>query len=157
MKNTKRFIIFLCLTIFWIMFIFSFSMQTGEQSSQISGGIVSQVLAVFGLGDFVYADILETVIRKIAHFSEYTVLGILASLMIRETNCKRPVLSPWVIGALVACCDETIQLFSNGRSGQVTDVMLDSAGVLFGCVVVWKFFTRYAKDDKNVPYTNHKK
>lgn len=137
MKNTKRFSIFLLLTILWIMFIFSFSMQTGEQSSQISGGIVSRVLAALGLGDFAYADLLETVIRKVAHFTEYSVLGVVMSLMIRETKCTKLVLTPWAIGALVACCDETIQLFSSGRSGQITDVMLDSAGVLFGCVMVW--------------------
>ena len=35
-------------------------------------------------------------------------------------------------GVLTALADETIQIFSPGRSSQVTDVWLDSAGVLAG-------------------------
>ena len=33
---------------------------------------------------------------------------------------------------LVASMDETIQLFVSGRSGQMSDVMLDSVGALVG-------------------------
>ena len=42
---------------------------------------------------------------------------------------------PMLGGVLTALTDETIQLFSDGRSGQVTDVWLDSAGVLTGILV----------------------
>lgn len=137
MKYNKRFFLFLGLTILWILFIFSFSMQTGEESSEISGGIVERIVALIFSSNFQHADMLEHLIRKAAHFTEYFILGVFASLTVRETKCKRQFFAPWMIGTLVACCDETIQLFSNGRSGQVTDVMLDSAGVLCGCVVLY--------------------
>ena len=39
-------------------------------------------------------------------------------------------------GVLIALSDETIQLFVEGRSGQITDEWLDSAGVLFGLLCV---------------------
>ncbi len=37
---------------------------------------------------------------------------------------------------LVAAMDETIQLFVSGRSGQITDVLLDSVGALVGIAIV---------------------
>ena len=43
--------------------------------------------------------------------------------------------------------DETIQLFTEGRSGQVDDVWLDVAGVCFGtlCMVIfWKMLCVFA-------------
>ncbi|MEG0566546.1 MAG: VanZ family protein, partial [Hungatella sp.] len=36
----------------------------------------------------------------------------------------------------VPFCDETIQLYVEGRSGQVSDVWLDVVGVVFGTIVV---------------------
>lgn len=137
MKTNKQFIIYSSLTILWTLIIFSFSLQTGEESSQVSGGIVSWIVTTICPAGFPYAELLETLIRKGAHFAEYFILGVLVALTIRETKCTKKVLAPWILGTLVACADETIQLFSNGRSGQLTDVMLDSAGVLFGCVMVW--------------------
>lgn len=35
-------------------------------------------------------------------------------------------------GGLIACIDETLQLFSFGRSGQMTDVVIDTCGVILG-------------------------
>lgn len=81
-------------------------MQTGEESSQISGGIVKQIVALLFSADFQYADLLEHLIRKTAHFTEYFVLGVLTSLTIREIKSNRRILLPWIIGTVVACCDE---------------------------------------------------
>ena len=41
-----------------------------------------------------------------------------------------------VLCTLSAMADETVQLFVPGRSGQVTDVLLDSAGALAGIIFV---------------------
>ena len=38
-------------------------------------------------------------------------------------------------GFLIPFVDETLQLFTEGRSGQISDVWLDCAGVLFGTVL----------------------
>ena len=38
----------------------------------------------------------------------------------------------WAAGALYACTDEIHQMQTAGRTGQWTDVMLDSGGVLAG-------------------------
>ena len=125
----------MCLTVAWIIFIFSFSMQSGEESSQISGGIVSQVLAVLFPQGFAYAEQLEFFIRKLAHFTEYFILGVLVLQTLKQTKCTKQVIVGVLICVLVASCDETIQLFSGGRSGKLADVVLDSVGAWCGVVV----------------------
>ena len=129
-----KLIIYTCLTIAWILFIFSFSMQSGEESSQISGGIVSQVLAIVFPQGFAYAEQLEFLIRKLAHFAEYFVLGVLVLQTLKQTRCPRQVIVGLLICVLVASCDETIQLFSGGRSGKIADVVLDSVGAWCGMI-----------------------
>ena len=124
----KNFVAFLCLTIIWILLIFSFSMQSGEDSSQTSGGIVSMLVEILFPQGFAYAEQLEFFIRKLAHFTEYFVLGVLVLQTLKRTKCPKQVLVSLVICVLVASCDETIQLFSGGRSGKVVDVLLDSVG-----------------------------
>jgi len=73
-------------------------------------------------------------VRKLAHFCEYTLEGFLLMLCMRVYSRRplRHITVPMLAGVLTALTDETIQLFSEGRSSQVTDVWLDSAGVLAG-------------------------
>lgn len=56
---------------------------------------------------------------------------------------------PWLIAALYAASDEIHQLFVPGRSGQLSDVILDSAGALAGVavftVICWLINCRKAK------------
>ena len=47
---------------------------------------------------------------------------------------------PWAAGTFYAGTDEFHQLFVPGRSGQITDVILDSCGVLTGVLVMGLFF-----------------
>ena len=123
-------------SILWIMVIFSFSLQSGEESGKLSGGIVAWFVGLFFSEDFEHLELVHFFIRKGAHFTEYFILGNLLSLTVREAKWKKVLLAPWLMGTMVACCDETIQLFSDGRAGQITDVMLDSSGVLTGCVIL---------------------
>lgn len=43
------------------------------------------------------------------------------------------------LGGLIACIDETLQLFSFGRSGQMTDVVIDTCGVILGVAAAYVF------------------
>ena len=45
---------------------------------------------------------------------------------------RKEMFLPWLIAALYAASDEIHQLFVPGRSGQLSDVILDSAGALAG-------------------------
>lgn len=131
-QENCKLIIYICLAILWIFFIFAFSMQSGEESSQISGGIVSMLIGLFFPHDFAYIGQLEFFIRKLAHFAEYFVLGVLVLQTLKQTKCPKQVLVSLVICVLVASCDETIQLFSGGCSGKIADVVLDSVGAWCG-------------------------
>ena len=136
MKQNSKLSKLTLLSIVWIIVIFSFSLQSGEESGELSGGIVAWIVGLFFPEDFTHIELVHFLVRKAAHFTEYFILGGLLSLTIREAKWNRVMLAPWVMGTLVACCDETIQLFSEGRAGQITDVMIDSSGVLTGCAVL---------------------
>ena len=142
LKKTSKLTKLIAITLIWIVVIFSFSLQNGDESGKLSGGIVAWLVEVVFPEDFAHVELVHFLVRKAAHFTEYFILGVLISLTVREAKWSRPLLKAWALGTCVACCDETIQLFSDGRAGQVTDVMLDSSGVLTGCVilVLWLLF-----------------
>ena len=102
-----------------IAFIFSNSMQVAEASSGASGRVLV---------------LMQRVLRRLGHFCEYGLEGFLLMLCMRvySRHPLRHISVPVLGGVLTALTDETIQLFSSGRSSQVTDVWLDSAGVLAG-------------------------
>ena len=77
------------------------------------------------------------VIRKCAHFTEYMVLGILAThaFDIGGRRTFDVLLPTAVFLLLIPSIDETIQLFVPGRAGMITDVMIDCCGAMTGVVL----------------------
>lgn len=132
--------IFFILTVGWMILIFLFSARPAELSSQDSsrmGHLVGKIL----VSDYEawpkvqqdrYAEGIDHAVRKTAHFAEYAILGFLLTGAASLGNGWKSFLQPGFTGALYAASDEFHQLFVPGRSGQVSDVMLDSAGVCFG-------------------------
>lgn len=136
-------ILFPALTVFWIGVIFSFSLQTGEGSGSLSWAIVQWFVNYLHVDVIIPPDVFHVLVRKGAHFTEYFILGAFAWLTWREDIlrvCKvrrwMVVLLPILFTALVACCDEGIQLFVSGRAGALTDVLIDTCG---GAAGVWLF------------------
>ena len=125
MKNKGWFILFAL----WSLFIFSNSLLPATESSNISGGLSYTVYEFLNLNlDF---ELFHTFIRKCAHFTEYAILGLFAGFAFKKEYFIKIVL----LCVLVASCDETIQLFVEGRSGQVSDVLIDSIGSLTGILL----------------------
>ena len=79
----------------------------------------------------------DHIVRKMAHFCEYMLEGFLLTLCLRVYTRRfvRHISWPILGGLLTALTDETIQMFSDGRSSQITDVWLDFSGVLTGILV----------------------
>jgi len=75
-------------------------------------------------------------IRKCAHFSEFCILGIFAFSAMRQTKLQKQAIISLGFCALIACADETIQLFIEGRDGKLPDALLDTAGAATGIVLV---------------------
>ena len=119
-----------------IWFIFSNSMAVAQVSSASSGRVLQLMQAALRrLGHPALAQRLtQHVVRKMAHFCEYLLEGFLLMLCMRvySRHPLRHITVPMLGGVLTALTDETIQLYSPGRSSQVTDVWLDSVGVLAG-------------------------
>ena len=138
--------IFAILIIIVCAIIFSFSSQNSEKSSSTSGGIVSKIVNfIVKDGDKVKKEsITNTVtfwVRKMAHFSIYTLLGIFLmneANTFNATNKKRLIVC-LIFGILYAASDEFHQRFVSGRSAEIRDVLIDSSGVLFGCILVIVF------------------
>jgi VanZ family protein len=73
----------------------------------------------------------DLVLRKLAHATEYAVLG---ALLVRATG--RSGLA-FAIGALYAVSDEIHQTLVPGRMGAPLDVAIDAVGVACG-VLLWQ-------------------
>lgn len=142
MKNKR--IIYMLITLMWVGVIFSFSLQPAEVSDQTSMGFgqwlvetflgwISEEVKVMLTERFDYLHIL---LRKFGHFSEFFILGVLSMLTVLQTKVRRKGIIGFMFCVLVASVDETIQLFVVGRSGQITDVLLDSVGAMVGIGVL---------------------
>ena len=144
-KNKKWLIIFSILTICWICVIFSFSLQPADVSSEMSSGLGKMLLETFvpelleELGNMSgeQLGLMHHLLRKCAHFAEYFGLGVLVMITLLQTILKKKIAMGIGLSMLVATVDETIQRFVPGRSGQVTDVLLDTVGASVGIFVVY--------------------
>lgn len=133
MKN-KKIIISWLLLILWMAFIFYMSSCNGNVSSDQSGTIAYVLHNILGIN---YSDKLIFIIRKCAHVSEFFILGILVINLVSKYNVKHIYLISFIICVLYSSSDEFHQLFVSGRSGQVTDVLIDLIGVVLGLLFVF--------------------
>lgn len=144
-KNVLRgILIVLLLCTFHI--IFGFSSQDGEKSGGISkkitGFILEKSSKYNSLEQMKKEEVskrTERIIRKIAHFSIYTLVGfLLMALFSTYESIKRKyqIYISAIIGILYAISDEIHQSFTPGRGPKITDVFIDSLGVFFGMAVI---------------------
>ena len=134
------------LTVAVMVMIFCFSMEDAENSEKRSGIISQQIITVFHPdyeqmdteNQHVIYDRVQHIVRKCAHFTEYMMLGFLLRLCLESWFGHR-IRNRWIAGLIglgagagYACTDELHQLSIDGRSGQWTDVLVDSSGVLVG-------------------------
>lgn len=142
------------ITLLWVMVIFSFSLQPADASSELSLGVGHWMMELLpeAVSDRLLAmpqaqlEFLHTLLRKAGHFSEYFILGMLSTFTVRQMRFERKKTGAFLFCVLVATMDETIQLFVSGRSGQVSDVMLDSVGALGGILFLVFLFSVFKVD-----------
>lgn len=131
-------IVKLIFVILWMTLIFFFSNQKADDSSKLSDGIIVKVANVFMDKDLSTKEkeiILEkytTIVRKTAHFGIYLVLGVLVINLLMEYNIKHVILVSLIVCLLYSVSDEIHQLFIDGRSGELRDIIIDSSGSLLG-------------------------
>lgn len=137
-KSIYRFITTF-LMVGWMVVIFHFSAQPATESSEISGGFCGQLINAvndrFEL-KMSEADILqlsekiEFPVRKMAHMAEYAVLGLFCYLFSKGffVSHEKCTGVSFVLVFLYAAGDELHQRFVPGRSGQFSDVLIDTLG-----------------------------
>ena len=135
----KRKILSWTLVILWMSLIFYFSHQPATESSELSSGITEVIVDMVNIiapnKDILSnQDGINLLIRKAAHFGVYFILGLLVSNGLRYSGVSKHmvIFLALLICILYAISDEFHQLYVPGRSGQVSDVLLDSAGSLVG-------------------------
>lgn len=118
-------------------FIWGNSLVPGTGSEQLSLTALDAIRQLLGSWGIPSAWLTNFLVRKAAHFSEYALLGILVFGALRPAvRLKRgSLLLVALILVLVPAVDETIQLFIPGRSGQVSDVLLDCSGAAVGALL----------------------
>ncbi|MDM8299643.1 VanZ family protein [Collinsella tanakaei] len=120
-----------------VALIWGNSLVPGEGSSSVSMAVVDAVRAVLDGCGIPSAWVTNFLVRKTAHFTEYAILGILIAQAL-DHDGRAPQARLLTIAALlvlVPSVDEGIQLFVSGRSGQVSDVLLDCCGAATGVAV----------------------
>ncbi|MDC7278727.1 MULTISPECIES: VanZ family protein [Pseudobutyrivibrio] len=133
MKKGK--IILGILIVAWLCVIWGHSMQPAVVSEGESGkwlSVISRFIPVITNDDAgMY------IVRKCAHFTEYAILGVLLALELAYfvKGWLRRFFEPLAFALSASFIDETIQLFVEGRSGQVSDMWIDTAGAALGIVI----------------------
>lgn len=143
------------LLIIWMIIIFVFSSDTGEESSSKSDPLAHSIVSTISdITDIDYdklyekIDVIITIVRKSAHFIVYFILGILVIRVLKDYNTMSNKLC--IIGIIIcmlyATSDEVHQIFVSGRSGEVRDVLLDTSA---SCISICFYYWLYRKKNRN--------
>ena len=156
--NIKNFFRFVSLIFVFSIctLIFLMSSKNGTASNNISGSFI-RVIINFLNRDFenlpkseqlLIIESCQFFVRKTAHFSIFAALGFFAvgflNTYINFRYLKSGVFS-LIFVFLYAVSDEIHQLFTLDRSGQISDVIIDTCGGIFGIVIMSLIFKTFLK------------
>lgn len=113
--------------------IFYLSSKNADDSAMLS----DEVKNLFGLKWGIF------IIRKCAHFLEFTGLAVLIfNALYRTCGRTRPYLT-FILTAAYAVSDEIHQLFVEGRACRAFDVLVDSLGAAAGIIALYILMELY--------------
>ncbi len=133
MRRTHLRILLVVFILMNLAFIWGNSAVAGDQSSEVSGSLVALLHKL--LPFLPENELVQTVLRKLAHFAEFALLGMLCSGL-AVLDWERVPAGLLGVGLAVACIDETIQLYVPGRASSLLDVWIDAAGFAVGLIVI---------------------
>lgn len=133
--------LFLILVILWMILIFCMSAQPADESTRTSLRAGRLICSIFvphyrtlpEVRQLQMARMIDHPVRKAAHATEYAILGILLFRVWKKRRYRMSLLT----AACYAATDEIHQIFVPGRSGQITDVMIDTCGAAVGLLIVF--------------------
>lgn len=138
-------IIYLALVIMWMITVFSFSNQNGEESQKTSNFVTEIIVKILthnqNISEAQKLNIIENtsyIVRKLAHFSIYLLGSVLIYNYINTFDIKtnKKFIISIMIGVSYAVFDEFHQYFVAERSAQILDVCIDSLGIITGIILI---------------------
>ena len=158
MNRKVRKAIFIILSLIIMLIIFLFSDQEANVSQGVSNGFLSSIFSILipkfksysYLEQQALIEAFSTLVRKLAHFGIYALLGFcLNGSCYSDFKLSRKLRYKFVlsVGLLYAISDEIHQYFVPGRAMKFTDVLIDFLGVIFGAFVLFviHYFTKRGK------------
>ena len=140
------------IVIIWATVIFIMSSMNTNESNGKSKTIINEVVeksveTTNGLGitdkhpsKYKMQQVIEKwnyPLRKVAHASEYFVFTILILVVLKNSGVSG--VKMYVIASIIcfiySCTDEYHQTFVNGRTGQFSDVLIDTLGGVISCII----------------------
>lgn len=125
----------------WMIIIFLMSSFDATESANQSNFIVNIINNIFKIENI---ELLSFIIRKLAHFTEYLILGFLTINMLNKNDISKKYLLSILICIIYATSDEIHQIFVPGRACQIRDVLIDSIGSITG-VYLYKLISKRKK------------
>lgn len=129
------------LIVIWMIIVFNFSNQVGEESSGTSSKVTKVVVNIVTKDkeepDQQTVEKIEKIVRKGAHYTIYTIGGflIMSYTYSLEKTKKQKILYSLLFGIFYASTDELHQYFVPGRSARLFDVGIDTLGVFTGIII----------------------
>lgn len=138
--NRRTWIIGITIVFLTLIYIWSNSLPSVEQSNQQSGSVLKIIEVIFRTPPLDTEE-NQHIVRKTAHVLEFGLLGLEMALLMLLTGAMRRqnVMTVLFVGLAAATVDETIQVFTE-RGSQVADIVLDFAGCLLGIGVGFAIF-----------------
>ena len=154
-------LLLICLQLF---FIFGFSAEDAQKSDETSQQVTEEIAKVV-VDDYEKLPVeeqheviqrLDPPVRKIAHATEFGVLGGLIFLLF--LTFPMPLwlscLCSTLIAALFGALDEWHQTFVPGRSGEIRDTLIDTSGAALVSAVLLLLAFLLKKNRKKIKVTN---
>lgn len=151
--------VLIILAIIWMGVIFMFSAQISDESksssNKVTSAVVNTVISIKkeNISEEKRQKIIEDktfIVRKSAHFTEYFILGLILILYLQT---KEKLATKYIILAIIFCVlyaisDEIHQLFVDGRSCKIMDILIDTCGsslAILGFTSIYKLTTNLKK------------
>ncbi len=123
-------------------YIFFNSSQPQAVSNERSTHLTEQIKPILDPYDKIPKRDFNNSLRKVAHGVEFFILGgSLAGIAycLGKIKKRRYICFPLLLGLLVAVTDEYLQFYTK-RGSQVSDVLIDFAGILIGYLIITSVF-----------------
>lgn len=140
------------LLILWMALIFFFSSQVSDDSTVTTNIVINILYKIYCAfvsppkDILTFTEIVFKPVRKIAHFSEFAILGLLAYINIKDFKTNKAIIYSALLCLIYSISDEIHQIFVPGRACTLIDVLIDFCGSIVGILFIHLILKRWKKD-----------